>query len=196
MMSRCVFKQRTTKETDISVKLELDGSGKSDIDTGVAFFDHMLDGFARHGLFDLEVRCRGDIEVDCHHTVEDCGIVLGTAIAEAVGDKKGIKRFGNFILPMDDALVLSAIDLSGRPYLDFRLDFKNEKCGAMETDLFREFFYALSYSAMMNIHIQKLAGENDHHIAEAAFKSFAKSLDMAVSFDERITGVLSTKGTL
>ncbi|MCR4743653.1 MAG: imidazoleglycerol-phosphate dehydratase HisB [Lachnospiraceae bacterium] len=195
-MNRNVFKQRTTRETDISVKLDLDGSGKSDIDTGVAFFDHMLEGFARHGFFDLELKCKGDIEVDCHHTVEDCGIVLGSAIAEAVGDKKGIKRFGHFILPMDDALVLSAVDLSGRPYLDFKVDFKNEKCGTMDSDLFNEFFYALSYSAMMNIHIQKLAGENDHHIAEAAFKSFAKSLDMAVSFDERITDVLSTKGSL
>ncbi|XME03333.1 imidazoleglycerol-phosphate dehydratase HisB [Lachnospiraceae bacterium C1.1] len=195
-MNRNVFKQRTTRETDISVKLDLDGSGKSDIDTGVAFFDHMLEGFARHGFFDLELKCKGDIEVDCHHTVEDCGIVLGSAIAEAVGDKKGIKRFGHFILPMDDALVLSAVDLSGRPYLDFKVDFKNEKCGAMDSDLFNEFFYALSYSSMMNIHIQKLAGENDHHIAEAAFKSFAKSLDMAVSFDERITDVLSTKGSL
>ena len=195
-MNRNVFKQRTTRETDISVKLDLDGSGKSDIDTGVAFFDHMLEGFARHGFFDRELKCKGDIEVDCHHTVEDCGIVLGSAIAEAVGDKKGIKRFGHFILPMDDALVLSAVDLSGRPYLDFKVDFKNEKCGAMDSDLFNEFFYALSYSSMMNIHIQKLAGENDHHIAEAAFKSFAKSLDMAVSFDERITDVLSTKGSL
>ena len=155
MMGRTAFKQRTTRETDISLKLDLDGSGKSDINSGVPFFDHMLDGFARHGLFDLELKCRGDIEVDCHHTVEDCGIVLGTAICEAVGDKKGIKRFGHFILPMDDALVLSAVDLSGRPYLDFRADFKNDRCGAMDTDLFREFFYALSYSAMMNIHIQK-----------------------------------------
>ena len=187
---------RKTKETDIEVTLNLDGTGKSDISTGIGFFDHMLEGFTRHGLFDLTLKCKGDLNVDGHHTVEDCGIVLGNAIKEAIGDKAGIKRYGNFILPMDDALVLCAIDLCGRPYFEYDLEFPTEKCGEMDTELVREFFYALSYSAMMNIHIRQLSGVNSHHIAEAAFKAFAKALDQASSFDERITDVLSTKGVL
>ena len=187
---------RKTKETDIEVTLNLDGTGKSDISTGIGFFDHMLEGFTRHGLFDLTLNCKGDLNVDGHHTVEDCGIVLGNAIKEAIGDKAGIKRYGNFILPMDDALVLCAIDLCGRPYFEYDLEFPTEKCGEMDTELVREFFYALSYSAMMNIHIRQLSGVNSHHIAEAAFKAFAKALDQASSFDERITDVLSTKGVL
>ncbi len=195
-MDRIVEKRRTTKETAIDVKLNLDGSGKSSISTGIGFFDHMLDGFTRHGLFDLSVSCDGDLNVDSHHTIEDCGIVLGSAIAEAVGDKKGIKRYGNFILPMDDALVLCAIDLSGRPYLNFDVDFTSEKCGTMDTEMVKEFFYAVSYTAMMNIHIKLLDGTNNHHICEAIFKAFAKALDMAVSYDSRITDVLSTKGAL
>ena len=156
----------------------------------------MLDGFTRHGFFDLSLSCEGDLNVDSHHTIEDCGIVLGSAIAEAVGDKKGITRYGHFILPMDDALILCAIDLSGRPYLNFDVTFSGEKCGGMDTEMVKEFFYAISYSAMMNIHIKMLSGSNDHHICEAVFKAFAKSLDMAVSYDSRIKEVLSTKGTL
>ena len=187
---------RKTKETDIEVKLNLDGTGVSDISTGIGFFDHMLDGFTRHGLFDLTLKCKGDLNVDGHHTVEDCGIVLGNAIKEAIGDKAGIKRYGNFILPMDDALILCAIDLCGRPYFEYDLEFPTEKCGEMDTELVREFFYALSYSAMMNIHIRQLSGVNSHHIAEAMFKSFAKALDGATQFDARIQNVLSTKGTL
>ena len=195
-MDRIVEKRRTTKETAIDVKLNLDGSGKSSISTGIGFFDHMLDGFTRHGLFDLSLNCDGDLNVGSHHTIEDCGIVLGSAIAEAVGDKKGIKRYGNFILPMDDALVLCAIDLSGRPYLNFDVNFTTERCGTMDTEMVREFFYAVSYTAMMNIHIKLLDGTNNHHICEAIFKAFAKALDMAVSYDSRITDVLSTKGAL
>ncbi|SDA39805.1 imidazoleglycerol-phosphate dehydratase [Lachnospiraceae bacterium G11] len=187
---------RKTKETDIEVKLNLDGTGIGDISTGIGFFDHMLEGFTRHGLFDLTLKCRGDLNVDGHHTVEDCGIVLGNAIKEAIGDKAGIKRYGNFILPMDDALILCAIDLCGRPYFEYDLEFPTEKCGEMDTELVREFFYALSYSAMMNIHIRQLSGVNSHHIAEAAFKAFAKALDQATGYDERIKDVLSTKGVL
>lgn len=187
---------RKTKETDIEVKLNLDGTGIGDISTGIGFFDHMLEGFTRHGLFDLTLKCKGDFNVDGHHTVEDCGIVLGNAIKEAIGDKAGIKRYGNFILPMDDALILCAIDLCGRPYFEYDLEFPTEKCGEMDTELVREFFYALSYSAMMNIHIRQLSGVNSHHIAEAAFKAFAKALDQATGYDERIKDVLSTKGVL
>ncbi|MCR4891223.1 MAG: imidazoleglycerol-phosphate dehydratase HisB [Lachnospiraceae bacterium] len=195
-MERIVTKSRKTKETDISLTLNLDGSGRGEIDTGVGFFDHMLNGFSRHGLFDLSLSCKGDLEVDDHHTIEDCGIVLGEAIQEAIGDKAGISRFGHFILPMDDALVLCAIDLSGRPYLSYDLSFHTERCGQMGTDMAREFFYAISYSAAMNLHLKQLSGHNDHHIMEAAFKAFAKALDMAVSPDPRVKGVLSTKGVL
>ncbi|MBO7386992.1 MAG: imidazoleglycerol-phosphate dehydratase HisB [Lachnospiraceae bacterium] len=187
---------RKTKETDIEVKLNIDGTGVGDISTGIGFFDHMLEGFTRHGLFDLTLKCKGDLNVDGHHTVEDCGIVLGNAIKEAIGDKAGIRRYGNFILPMDDALILCAIDLCGRPYFEFDLEFPTEKCGEMDTELVREFFYALSYSGMMNIHLRQLSGVNSHHIAEAAFKAFAKALDQATGYDERIKDVLSTKGVL
>ncbi len=195
-MSRISEITRKTKETDIVIRLDLDGKGNADIETGVGFFDHMLDGFARHGLFDLTVKCKGDLEVDCHHTIEDTGIVLGDAIKTALDDKVGIKRFGSFILPMDEALVMTAIDLSGRPYFSYDLSFTGEKCGEMDTQMCREFFYAISYSAGMNLHMRMLSGGNDHHIMEAAFKSFAHALDQAVSFDDRITGVLSTKGSL
>ena len=195
-MSRNAAVTRVTKETDIQMSLELDGSGKSHIDTGIGFFDHMLDGFARHGFFDLEVAIKGDLHVDGHHTVEDAGIVLGTAIKEAVGDKKGIRRYGYFILPMDDALALCAVDLCGRPYLNFECSFPNEMVGSLDTSLVKEFFYAVSYSAAMNIHIKMLNGENSHHMIEAIFKAFAKALDMAVSMDDRISDVLSTKGSL
>lgn len=188
--------QRTTKETDICLTLNLDGSGKSSIDTGIGFFDHMLEGFAKHGFFDLEVKVNGDLQVDGHHTVEDTGIVLGNAIKEAAGDKKGIKRYGSFILPMDDALALCAVDLCGRPYFAFDCDFTVDKIGYLDTELIREFFYAVSYTAGMNLHIKMLSGINNHHMAEAMFKAFAKALDEAVSMDSRITDVLSTKGSL
>ncbi|MCR5109220.1 MAG: imidazoleglycerol-phosphate dehydratase HisB [Lachnospiraceae bacterium] len=195
-MERRAFEERNTKETRISLEIDLDGRGESEINTGIGFFDHMLEGFARHGFFDLKVNIEGDLNVDAHHTVEDCGIVLGTAIKKALGDKKGIKRYGNMILPMDDALVLCAIDLCNRPYLSYEAEYDKEKIGELDTELIREFFYAVSYSAMMNLHIKVLSGFNSHHIAEATFKAFAKALDEAVSGDERITDVLSTKGTL
>jgi len=195
-MSRIGKVSRDTKETRINLELDLDGSGKSEISTGIGFFDHMLDGFTRHGLFDMKLHTDGDLHVDSHHTIEDTGIVLGTAIKEAVGDKKGIRRYGYFILPMDEALVLCAVDLSGRPYLVFDAEFTADRCGDMDTEMAREFFYAVSYSAMMNLHIKVLYGTNNHHIMEAMFKAFAKALDMAVSYDERITDVLSTKGSL
>ncbi|MCR5499300.1 MAG: imidazoleglycerol-phosphate dehydratase HisB [Acetatifactor sp.] len=196
MDNRIAKIERTTKETDISITLDLDGSGKSSVSTGIGFFDHMLEGFAKHGFFDLDCTVKGDLQVDGHHSVEDCGIVLGQAIAKAVGDKAGIRRYGYFILPMDDALVLCAVDLCGRPYLNFECDFNTERVGALDTELVREFFYAVSYSAGMNIHIKKMAGSNSHHVIEAMFKAFAKALDDAVSYDPRVTGVLSTKGAL
>lgn len=195
-MSRTATVERNTKETKITVGLNLDGSGQSDLDTGIGFFDHMLDGFARHGLFDLEVSVDGDLEVDCHHTIEDTGIVLGRAIREAVGDKKGIRRYGSCILPMDEALVLCAVDLSGRPYYVSDAQFTVPRIGDMDTEMVKEFFYAVSYSAEMNLHFKVLSGSNNHHICEAMFKAFAKALDAAVSYDPRITDVLSTKGSL
>lgn len=195
-MSRKATVTRDTKETQIQMTLELDGSGSSSIDTGVGFFNHMMEGFTRHGLFNLTLKVNGDLEVDDHHTIEDTGIVLGTAIAQAVGDKKGICRYGSMILPMDETLVLCAIDLCGRPYFSFEGEFTRDKVGDMETEMIREFFYAISYSAGMNLHMKILTGGNNHHMAEALFKAFAKALDAAVSFDGRITDVLSTKGTL
>ena len=187
---------RKTKETDISLTINLDGQGCNKIDTGIPFFDHMLDGFARHGLFDLDVKVKGDIEVDSHHTIEDVGIVLGKAIADALGDKAGIKRYGYFILPMDETLALCAVDLSGRPYLKYQADFTVPRLGTMDTEMVREFFYAVSYSAAMNLHVKILEDGNNHHMAEAFFKAFGKALDMAVSMEPRITEVWSTKGTL
>jgi imidazoleglycerol-phosphate dehydratase len=178
------------------VILELDGTGKGDIHTGIGFFDHMLEGFCRHGLFDLTVSCQGDLQVDSHHTIEDVGIVLGTAIKEALGDKKGIRRYGSCMLPMDETLAMCAIDLSGRPYLVYDAPFHGDMVGTMDTQMGREFFYAISYSAGMNLHLKVLYGENDHHMMEAMFKAFAKALDAAVQPDPRITDVLSTKGTL
>ena len=195
-MARTADYVRKTKETDISLHLNLDGTGSSSIHTGIGFFDHMLDGFARHGLFDLKVNVAGDLAVDCHHTIEDTGIVLGNAIKEAVGDKKGIRRYGSCILPMDETLVLCAVDLSGRPYLGWDAAFSTEKIGDMATEMVKEFFYAVSYSAAMNLHIKVLSGGNSHHVAEAMFKSFAKALDAATQYDSRITDVLSTKGSL
>ena len=196
MLDRTATVTRTTKETDISVILNLDGTGKGEIDTGIGFFDHMLEGFAKHGFFDLKVKVKGDLNVDGHHTVEDTGIVIGQAIKEAIGDKKGMKRYGSFMLPMDDALALCAIDLCGRPYFDYRCEYTVERIGELDTELIREFFYAISYAAGMNLHIQMLAGVNNHHMAEAMFKAFAKALDEATTKDARITDVLSTKGSL
>lgn len=196
MDARITEINRQTKETDITMEFSLDGSGKAQIETGIGFFNHMLEAFTRHGFFDMKLAVKGDLYVDSHHTVEDTGIVLGQAIKATLGDKQGIKRYGSFILPMDETLVLCAIDLSGRPYLAFDLEFTADKVGYMETELVKEFFYAISYSAGMNLHIKLLNGGNNHHIIEAAFKAFAKALDEASSFDERIQGVLSTKGSI
>ena len=195
-MARTADYVRKTKETDISLHLNLDGTGSSSIHTGIGFFDHMLDGFARHGLFDLKVNVAGDLAVDCHHTIEDTGIVLGNAIKEAGGDKKGIRRYGSCILPMDETLVLCAVDLSGRPYLVFDGEFTTDRVGYMDTEMVKEFFYAISYTAGMNLHIRVLSGGNNHHMIEAMFKAFAKALDQATVIDPRITDILSTKGSL
>lgn len=196
MSERIVNIQRKTKETDISARLNIDGTGSSTINTGIGFFNHMLEGFAKHGFFDLNLNCEGDLAVDCHHTIEDCGIVLGNAVKEAIGDKKGIKRFGSCILPMDETLVLCAIDLSGRPYLVFDGEFTTDRVGYMDTEMVKEFFYAISYSAEMNLHIKVLNSGNNHHMIEAMFKSFARALDEATTLDPRITDVMSTKGSL
>ena len=193
---RTAKQHRKTKETDISLNLNLDGSGTTQLNTGIGFFDHMLDGFARHGFFDLSVKAEGDLEVDTHHTIEDTGIVLGAALKEAVGKKEGIKRYGSVILPMDEALILCALDLCGRPYLVYDLTLDREYVGDLETEMIKEFFYAVSYAGEMNLHVKQLSGMNNHHIIEGAFKAFGKALDEAVSMDNRIQGVLSTKGSL
>ncbi len=195
-MSRNATINRKTKETDITMEFNIDGTGKAQTDTGMGFFNHMLEGFAKHGFFDLSCKIHGDLEIDGHHTVEDAGIVLGQAIKEAVGDKKGIRRYGCFILPMDEVLALCAIDLCGRPYLQFECEFTTSKVGDFETELVKEFFYAVSYSAGMNLHIKMLTTGNNHHMIEAMFKAFAKALDMATGYDERVIDVLSTKGSL
>ncbi len=197
MIDRIANINRKTSETDISMTLNLDGKGNSDVNTGIGFFDHMLISFARHGYFDLTCKADGDLYVDSHHTIEDTGIVLGKAIKEAVGDKKGIRRYGSFIMPMDETLVMCAVDLSGRPYLNFDLDLTVPKVGNFDTEMAREFFYAVSYGAEMNLHIKQLDGVNNHHILEAAFKAFANALSSAVSLDPRLDGgLLSTKGAL
>lgn len=187
---------RKTSETDIDLFIRIDGSGDAQIDTGIGFFDHMLKSFAKHGMFDLKLNVTGDLIVDCHHTVEDVGIVLGEAIKKALGDKKSIRRYGDIILPMDEALILCAIDLSGRPYLVFDATFSSDMVGYFDTQMVKEFFYEISYSAGMNLHIREMSGENDHHIIEGMFKAFAKALDEACSKDARIKSVLSTKGSL
>ena len=194
-MNRSAEIQRKTNETDIAMSLNIDGSGKADINTGIGFFDHMLNSFARHGFFDLSLKVKGDLYVDSHHTIEDTGIVLGEAIKKALGDKKGIKRYGYFILPMDETLVLASLDLSGRPYLVFDAEFSTDRVGDYDTEMVKE-FYAVSYAAGMNLHIKVLSGNNNHHIIEGIYKAFAKALDEATSFDARITDVLSTKGSL
>ncbi|HAV90024.1 MULTISPECIES: imidazoleglycerol-phosphate dehydratase HisB [Eubacterium] len=196
MEARVAEYKRKTDETDISVKINLDGSGKAEVDTGIGFFDHMLKNFARHGLFDLKVKVTGDLYVDCHHTIEDTGIAIGNAIRRAVGDKKGINRYGSVILPMDESLCLCALDLSGRPYLVFNADFTTDRVGYFDTEMTREFFYAITYTAGMNLHIKMLESGNNHHMIEIIFKSFAKALDNATKKDDRIKDVLSTKGSL
>ena len=197
MEKRIAEVHRKTGETDISMRFCLDGSGKADLSTGIGFFDHMMDAFTRHGLFDMKLKAEGDLHVDGHHTVEDTGIVLGQAIREAVGDKKGIRRYGFFILPMDEALVLCAVDLCGRPYFVMEgAPFTAPMVGDFDTELVREFFYSVSYSAAMNLHFRILTGTNAHHVIEGMFKCFAKALDMAAMREERIEDVLSTKGSL
>ena len=195
-MARSTTVERKTKETDISIILNLDGTGKNEIETGIGFFDHMLESFAKHGFFDLKLKVKGDLAVDGHHTVEDTGIVLGQAIKNSLGDKVGIKRYGSCMLPMADALALCAIDLCGRPYFDYQCSYTAEKIGELDTELIREFFYAVSYASGMNLHLKMLSGINNHHMAEAMFKAFAKALDEATAKDLRITDVLSTKGSL
>ena len=188
---------RKTAETDIALKLELDGKGVSNIDTGVGFLDHMLTLFAKHGRFDLTVKCEGDTYVDDHHTVEDIGIALGEAFSQALGDKKGINRYGSAIIPMDESLILTAIDFSGRCYLGFDLDIPTAKVGTFDTELVEEFFRAFARSAAVTLHVKQLAGTNSHHIIEGAFKSFARSLKAAVRIDPDLAGEIpSTKGTL
>lgn len=196
MGERIGIRDRKTNETRIQLEFNIDGTGKTRIDTGIGFFDHMLSSFARHGFFNMDLVAKGDLYVDSHHTIEDTGIVLGEGLKEALGDKKGIKRFGSFMLPMDDALVLCSLDLSGRPYLAFNGEFTVDRVGYMDTEMVKEFFYAVAYSAGMNLHIKVLEGSNNHHIIEAMFKAFGKALDEATRIDDRIIDVLSTKGTL
>lgn len=195
-MERSALIERITKETSIRLSFQLDGTGSASVHTGIGFFDHMLESFARHGFFDLSVEVKGDLNVDTHHTIEDTGIVLGKAIREAVGSKKSIVRYGSRMLPMDESLILCALDLCGRPYLVYDLSLDREKVGDLETEMIREFFYAVSYAAEMNLHLKQISGTNNHHIIEGAFKAFAKALDEATRRDERINGVLSTKGSL
>lgn len=195
-MPRSAQLSRKTAETDISLRLGIDGSGISSVDTGVGFMDHMLTLFAKHGLMDLEIRASGDLQVDAHHTVEDVGIVLGQALKQALGDKKSIKRYGTAYVPMDEALAMVSVDIGGRPYLAYNARFGGERVGDMETALFEEFFRAVSVNAGMNIHINVMYGTNSHHIAEAIFKAFGRALDEASGIDGRIDGVMSTKGIL
>ena len=195
-MERTAFLERKTNETDIKLRLNLDGSGNHDIYTGIGFLDHMLNLLTKHGFFDLYINASGDVEIDSHHTVEDVGIVFGDALYECLGDKKGIKRYGHSIVPMDESLCLCAVDLSGRPYLNFEAEFTAEMLGNMEAEMIEEFFRAASAHGEMNLHIKILSGKNNHHMAEAIFKAFARALDMATSFEPRLDGVLSTKGML
>ena len=197
MMARIATIERKTSETDISLTLNLDGTGQSDIATGIGFLDHMLTALARHGLFDLTIRATGDLHIDFHHTTEDIGIVLGAAFARALGDKRGIRRFGNALIPMDEALAEAAVDISGRPFLAWNVVFERPKIGEMDTELFEEFFRALAFNAMVTLHITRRAGHNAHHVAEACFKATARALRMAVEADPREGNAIpSTKGTL
>jgi imidazoleglycerol-phosphate dehydratase len=196
-MTRTASLSRKTNETDIIVTINLDGTGQTDIDTGVGFFDHMLDAFGRHGLFDLMVVAKGDVHIDAHHTIEDVGIVLGQAVAHALGEKRGIQRFGQSAVPMDEALVEAVIDLSGRAFVAWSVAFERPFLGEMDTQLVEEFFRAFAGNGFFNLHVRQLAGHNAHHVAEAAFKSVARALRAAVAADPRIAGQIpSTKGTL
>jgi imidazoleglycerol-phosphate dehydratase len=188
--------ERKTRETDIRLRLDLDGEGKSRIATGIGFFDHMLTAFSTHGRFDVELRCKGDLHVDAHHSVEDVGIALGQALREALGDKKGIVRFGHAYVPLDEALSRCVIDLSGRPYLYYDVTFKARQIGEMPTELFEDFFWALADHGRLNIHLEAIRGRNAHHIAETLFKSASRALSMAVARDPRVKGIPSTKGSL
>lgn len=195
-MERSCIINRKTKETDIKLSIDIDGTGKYNIDTGVGFFDHMLTHVAKHGFFDMEIKCLGDLEIDCHHTIEDIGIVFGQCISKALGDKAGIKRYGSATIPMDETLVLCALDISGRPYLNFDVDLTVMRLGDMDVEMVEEFFRAVAVNAGMNLHIKLLDGKNNHHIVEGIFKAFANALDMATMIDERIIGARSTKGLL
>jgi len=196
-MDRIASITRTTTETDISVTLNLDGTGKADIATGIGFLDHMLTALTRHGLFDLTVRAKGDLHIDFHHTTEDVGIVIGQAFRKAIGDKRGISRFGHALIPMDETLAEAAVDISGRPFLVWNADFGRPKIGEMDTELFEEFFRALAFNAMITLHINRRAGHNAHHVAEACFKATARALRAACEFDLRASGMIpSTKGSL
>jgi len=195
-MGRCAEVTRKTYETEVVVKLELDGTGTSEIATGIGFLDHMLSLFAKHGLMDLSIRAVGDLHVDAHHTVEDVGIALGSAVAQACGDKRGIRRYGSAAVPMDEALVMCAVDLGGRPYLSFGLELASQMIGTMDTELVEEFFRAVANNAGMNIHLFQMSGRNTHHIIEAAFKAFGRALDAAKQIDPRVADVPSTKGVL
>ena len=196
-MQRCATITRKTKETDITLSLDIDGTGKTQIDTGVPFFDHMLDAFGRHGLFDLTVSAKGDIEVDAHHTVEDVGIVLGQAFAQAMGDKRGITRFGSQFVPMDEALLLAALDISGRGQLHYDVDVPFGLLGTFDTTLAKEFFISLASNAQVTLHVKELAGENPHQVIEAAFKAVGRAMCAALTIDPRVAGELpSTKGML
>ena len=196
-MARQATITRTTKETDITIDLELDGSGTTEIDTGIGFFDHMLEAFGRHGLYDLEVKAKGDLHVDGHHTVEDCGIVLGQVFASALGDKRGIVRYGDIALPMDEALVMAAVDISGRGALYWDMDVPYQMVGTFDSTLAKEFFIAFAANAGITLHVRQLAGENVHHVIEAAFKAVARALRAAVAIDPRAADALpSTKGAL
>ena len=195
-MGRTGKTERKTKETDISITLNVDGSGQADVDTGMPFFNHMLDIFTRHGLFDVKIKAKGDIEVDYHHTVEDVGLALGQAFKEALGEKKGIRRFGEASCPLDETLAKVVVDLSGRPYLSYNVKIRPGRVGDFDTDLPHEFFQAFANQLGMNLHIDVVRGENPHHIIEATFKAFARAIDTATQLDPRIQGVLSTKGSL
>jgi imidazoleglycerol-phosphate dehydratase len=194
--SRAAEVHRKTKETDISVKVGLDGAGSYDVETGIPFLNHMLELFARHGFFDLSVRGRGDLEVDAHHTVEDVGLTLGEALRNALGDKHGIRRFGEATVPLDEALVSVVIDLSGRPFLAYNVKLEQERVGTLDVELIHDFLLALANQVGMNLHINMLSGRNPHHIVEASFKGLARALSQAASYDPRVKGVLSTKGIL
>jgi len=195
-MGRTAKVERKTKETDIGVVLEIDGKGNATIETGMPFFNHMLDIFTRHGLFEITIRAKGDIEIDYHHTVEDVGLALGQAFKDALGDKMGIRRFGEASCPLDETLARVVVDLSGRPYLSYNVKIRPGRVGDFDTDLPHEFFAAFANQLGMNLHIDVVRGENPHHIIEACFKAFARAMDRATQIDPRIQGVLSTKGSL